>query len=108
MNVRHYNMIASAAIIGGLALVVAAAAPPSCSDQARSDMTATLATICPVATSDQAVALSIHFSRQETTAWKLIELACPPNPPPTSIAVAAIDIVNAAALLEPWFAQVKK
>jgi hypothetical protein len=65
----------------------------------QTDIAAALNYGCPVVAAVQAQ--NPKLSNAQLAAEKSLALACPPNPPPTSIAVAASDLVGAASLLLP-------
>jgi len=94
---------------GAVALALCAAActsSGSLTPPANTDVTDALAIACPVeaAVTAQLAADKIPLSAQAQAAFTLLNGLCPPNPPPTSAVVAAIDIVSAYAVLEPLVA----
>jgi hypothetical protein len=64
-----------------------------------SDIQAALNVGCPILAAVQAS--SLKLSNAQHAAATTLALACPPNPPPTSAVVAAIDLVNAYTILQP-------
>ena len=71
-----------------------------CNTVVTSDMQAALAQACPIVALVQADT-ALKLNADQKAALTAIELACPPNPPPTSTLVAASDILSAYAILAP-------
>ena len=70
---------------------------------ASNDLTTALALACPLLDSVQSANLSLNAYQK--AALKSLETACPPNPPPSTLAVAAADIVGAYEILAPLLAR---
>jgi len=70
---------------------------------AANDLTTALALACPLLDSLEGANLKLNAYQQ--AALKSLETACPPNPPPTTLAVAAADIVSAYEILAPLLAR---
>ena len=66
---------------------------------ASSDLTTALALACPLLDSLQGA--NLNLNAYQKAALKSLQTACPPNPPPDSLAVAAADIVSAYEILLP-------
>lgn len=82
------------------ALSLAALSLSGCnSAQVSTDIQAALNYGCPVLGAIQAQKLPL--SNAQLAAEQTLALACPPNPMPTSVTVAAADLVSAASLLLP-------
>ena len=81
------------------ALCVAALALNGCQPSATAvtDINTALATACPIVT----VASAMKLNKTEAAALRTLELACPPNAPPTNEATVIADVVEAYALLKP-------
>ena len=62
-----------------------------------------LAVGCPIVTAVQNSAVSLNSAQRQALA--LMALACPPNPPPTSVAVATADLISAIVVLQPLLAK---
>ena len=58
-----------------------------------------LAVGCPIVTAVQNSSISLNSAQHQALA--LMALACPPNPPPTSEAVAVADLISAIVVLQP-------
>ena len=66
---------------------------------ASTDITNALAIGCPIVSAIQAS--NIALNSVQRSALGTLALACPPNPPPTSEAVAVADLVSAYTILQP-------
>ena len=73
------------------------------SGQALADLQAALAGACPIVASVQSAvsAGTIKLNVGQSAALSTLALACPPNPPPTSGAVIAADIIQAYVVIKP-------
>jgi len=98
-----------AALAGALTLACAALAgctsTGSVTPAVSADIVNALAIGCPIAAAIQISGLPLNAA--EKAALATLALACPPNPPPTSAAVAATDIIAAYVALEPLLASKK-
>jgi hypothetical protein len=99
-----------AALAAALALSVSlagCAANGALTSAANTDVVNALAISCPIVAVVQASALPLSAIEKSSVAT--LELACPPNPAPTSAVIAAADIIAAYIALEPVIAaQIKK
>ena len=66
---------------------------------ATSDLQTALAAACPIVAVIQASPLKLNAYQQAALAT--LQLACPPNPPPTSTVVAVGDLIAAYTTLQP-------
>jgi hypothetical protein len=81
------------AAAGALALGLSACATTAAlSPAAQNDIASALAVACPIAAATRTVALNDANAR---AAYALLAGVCPPNPPPSTSVVAAVDILNA-------------
>ena len=87
-------------LVSGLALSGCATVSPVVSQ----DMQNALATACPIIALVQADT-AIKLNTYQKAALTSLELACPPNPPPTSSLIIAGDILSAYAILQPLTAK---
>jgi hypothetical protein len=86
------------AVAPALALSLCACAPTGgLSPAAQDDIANALATSCPILA---AVGDKVASDSRSQAAYSLLASVCPPNPAPTSAAVAALDILNAYYLLK--------
>lgn len=90
---------------GALALAFFALALSGCTTSgvltptAATEITTALAIGCPIVLVVETSGLALTAA--ESAAAKTLALACPPNPPPTSAAIAAADLISAYTILEP-------
>jgi len=83
----------------GMGAIALGASLAGCNAQVQTDVQAALAYGCPVLSAVQAQ--GIKLTNAQAAAVRSLALACPPQLPPTSITVAATDLVSAASILLP-------
>jgi hypothetical protein len=98
------------ALVGSLALVCAAAlagcnANGSLNISTTTDINTTLGIMCPTVATIQNSTLSLNAN--DKAALATLAAVCPPNPPPTTVVTATVDMINAYIAIEPLLAQIK-
>lgn len=73
---------------------------PNLSPAAQATLQAALDAYCPILGAIESTP-GVPATSNVTAAEKVLDLACPPNPPPTNGVVAAVDIIQAYVVIEP-------
>jgi hypothetical protein len=89
--------IAASALVAVSLAGCAPGSPPS--PKALITVNQALAFGCPIVGAVQGAGLKLN--KYQTGALDTLALACPPNPPPTSEAVALADVLSAISILQP-------
>ena len=95
---KHLALLGALALAGALA-VSGCTATGTLTPTAATDVATALTIGCPILGMVQASGLKLNAV--EAGAESTLELACPPNPAPTSATVAVADLVGAYTILSP-------